>query len=132
MPRFESAPVDLLGLDEKIDPRHKAIGSLKVADNVVIDKKGCFKKRRGYSMIDLRSATIEAITDTEIDDAHVGLATLGDELIVFGYDHVYSVASYTAGLGGSRAIRRRGKWPRGNISIVDVVGGIAGQAEPAA
>lgn len=132
MPRFESAPVDLLGLDEKTDPRHKAIGSLKVADNVVVDKKGCFKKRRGYSMIDLCSSTIEAIGITGVDDSHVGLATLGDELIVFGYDHLYSVVSYAGALAGSRAIRERGVWPRGNIGIIDVTGGITGNTEWAA
>lgn len=128
MAQWQTAPVVLLGLDEKVDERHKAVGAMRVADNVVIDKKGRFSKRRGYDSISLRSATIEAINAAP-DESFVGLATYGDELVVFGYDHLYAIVSHKSLVSGTRAIRERGPWPRGNINVLDVTGGTSGAYE---
>jgi len=129
MARFESVPLDLLGLDEKTDKRHKATGTLKTADNVVLDKKGKFSKRRGYDRIDLVSSSIEA-TNAGAELCYVGVATYQDELVVFGYDTLYSILSHEALVATTRYTRKRGPWPRGNINTIDVTSGQAGNTEP--
>jgi hypothetical protein len=129
MAQFQVAPIRLLGLDEKVDKRHTAVGKLLTADNVVIDKDGAFTKRRGYRRIDLVAADIEAVNATT-DNCYVGLATMQGELLVFGYQRLYAVVSHDSAMGDDRAIRERGIWLRGNISIHDVTGGIAGNSEP--
>lgn len=105
------------GLDQKRDPKGSVPGSLESAVNVEFEKQHALNKRRGYAKITM---TTEALGLTP-EETFVGVATYEDELVVFGYDKAYAVASRTGALPASRAIVQRGPYPRGNIRAQDVV-----------
>ena len=104
------------GLDQKRDGKSTVEGKLVQADNVEFDKYGALNKRRGYESITITS---EAFGETT-EDTYTHLAVYEDELIIIGYSHIYSLASVSGSLPGTRYIVKRGPIPRGNIRRQDV------------
>lgn len=60
---------------------------LRLAENVTHDKDGELRKRRGYRLVDVSFETHRL----DIEVLFVSVATLADELVIYGRDFMYSL-----------------------------------------
>lgn len=77
------------GVNTKIDPNQKPIGTLEVLENAVFDEPGRLKKRKGYDLISAKT-----IEDTEITTAK-RIRAFQDELCLFDNTSMYSFSEST-------------------------------------
>jgi hypothetical protein len=77
-------PVQLLGLDEKANPRTSVPGTITDGRNWTMDKDGRMRKRAGLSALSMLDESGSAVTGGR------ELATLGDELVLCTRDKVHS------------------------------------------
>lgn len=77
------------GINTKIDPNQRPIGTLENLENVVFDEPGRVKKRTGYDKLD----TI-LLDDTLISDAQ-RISTYRDELVMFNNTNFFSFSEGT-------------------------------------
>ncbi len=108
--------VVLEGLSQKSDRKVTTPGKLRSAQNVEFDKSGSLNKRRGYTRVDLDD-TIGSVTS---DAVYLNVATLADELVVYGAGRLWSVASIDSSIGAGEAMVLRGPVLKGGYSIQHV------------
>ena len=111
---FQKMPIVFKGLSEHENPKTEIPGQLRRCENAIFPKSGRIDKRRGYLILDLLEDT-----DGEIIDPYnlfCNVANYQDQLIVVGYDTLYTVASRTQSVVNADLIRR-GPTLRGNIHV---------------
>ena len=74
------------GLNTKVDPKQQPVGTFKVLQNVKFTTMGEFKKRNGYSAIDLTSVGGNAVTNS------IGLSSFKNQLLTLTKSRVFSYA----------------------------------------
>ena len=74
------------GLNTKVDPKQQPVGTFKVLQNVKFTTMGEFKKRNGYSAIDLTSVGGNAVTNS------IGLSSFKAQLLTLTKSRVFSYA----------------------------------------
>jgi hypothetical protein len=119
---LETEVVEILfeGLDQKTDGKVLKAGKLTRAVNVEFDKAGALNKRRGFLRYQFSGAgQIGALGET-METQAIRVAVYRDELLVFGVRWLWSVASKTSSLDGSRAAVKRGPLSPGNLRVLDV------------
>lgn len=113
---FQPVQVVLEGLDQKTDHKLRAPGKLASAINVEFDKVGALNKRRGY-----RRVTMVEVHNEGVESVFCNVATWQGELLVYGSEYLYAVASVTAALDATGAIAAnlavRGPVLRGNGGV---------------
>lgn len=77
------------GIDTKIDPNQRPIGTLENLENAVFDEPGRIKKRTGYVKLDTL-----LLDESEITDAQ-RITTYRDELCMFNSTNFYSYSEST-------------------------------------
>lgn len=118
MLEFQKVPVILKGLSEHENPRTEAPGSLRSCLHAIFPKRGCIAKRRGYRRVAVANdAHGDAIDPRNL---FVNVSHFRDELVVVGYDALYSLvgtdtAVFEADLVG------RGPTLRGNVHTTQIV-----------
>lgn len=112
------------GLEQKVDSKSTTQGRLQDAQNVEFDKAGQLNKRRGYAAIDMTSDALGVTSE----ETFLNVAVFDDELVVFGYDYLYSLVSKDGGIATSKYIVRRGPVPRATVRRQDIATG--GSSQP--
>lgn len=107
--------IPLQGLDERSDDKRVPPGRLVLAQNVEFAKDGAINKRRGYDRIPATE-----LSGSAVDDLFLHCAIYQDELVIFGYDHLYAVMSQAADVPTGKAIVERCPVPRGTLTYQDV------------
>jgi hypothetical protein len=110
---YETVEVVLEGLHQKSDKRMRPTGKLERCINVEFDKAGCLNKRRGYAYVDLGAA----VSPVDNDEVFLNLGIYQDELLIFGYDSLYSLGSRQAAIGGVAALIYRGPLNRCQVRV---------------
>ena len=90
--------IDVLfeGLQQKQDRRSTIPGRLERCDNVEFDKTGALNKARGYMRVEVAGTAFAGTgftTTVEVEPTLMRLATFRDELVVFGMERMYALAS---------------------------------------
>ena len=83
------------GINQKIDPKQEPPGSLKVLENIQVDKYGEIEKQDGYEKTEDSYGYVSTLTTTKFEQLY-GLTSLKDEL--YAFTSTYAVAE-TASLG---------------------------------
>jgi hypothetical protein len=114
---FQKMPVVFRGLSQHKNPRTEVPGALRSCQNAVFPKEGRIDKRRGYRLVD---SSVD-VHGNPIDPAnlYVNVTHFRDQLVVVGYDVLFSLA----GTGGSvfdADIVRRGPTLRGNVHVTSI------------
>lgn len=115
--QFQPFEVIFRGLGEHDDPKTQLPGTLETCENAVFDKRGRIAKRRGYGLVSVD----EDIEGDAIDPNNllVNAASIHGELVVFGYDVLYGLASRTTAFGSGRLVSK-GPTFRGNVEVLHV------------
>lgn len=100
---WDTVDVVLEGLDEKTDRASVATSNLVVAENVVYEP-GRMDKRRGYQRLQLVDDVEGGIIDPL--NLFLNVATVEDELLLLGYDQLYSMGSVDDAIDGAGLILR--------------------------
>lgn len=111
----EDREIDILGLDERSESQRVPFGALTLAVNVEFNEDGAINKRRGYDRI-----PVAELSGNTVDHLFLGCATYRDELVVFGYGHLYAVTSQTGAVPSGTAIVERCPLPRSTVTYQDV------------
>lgn len=116
---FQEVEIPLArGLDQKTERLFRSPGVLRHARNVDHRTGGVLRKRRGYERVELAGAEV---SDLEVEESFLGVATFRGELVLIGSEYVYGVPSYESLIGnGGNAIARRGPTLRGGYTIEHV------------
>ena len=114
---FQPFEVIFRGLGEHSDPKTQLPGTLEVCENAVFTKRGRISKRRGYGLVPVD----DDIEGNAIDPSNllVNAASLHGELVVFGYDVLFGLASRTTAFGSGRLVPK-GPTFRGNVEVLHV------------
>ncbi|MEM9462129.1 MAG: hypothetical protein AAGF11_48685 [Myxococcota bacterium] len=117
--KLEFVPIEVIfrGLGEHDDPKTQIAGELTECDNAVFVKRGRVSKRRGYRLIPV----VQDVEGNAIDPYNlmVGAVTIHRELLLFGYDTLYSLVAHVNDLGSGRLVQR-GPTFRGNVAVRQV------------
>jgi hypothetical protein len=111
---FQPVQIVLEGLDQKTDAKMRAPGKLASAINVEFDKVGTLNKRRGY-----RRVVMTEIHGEGVESVFCNVATFQGELLVYGAEYLYAVASITAAVDGA-SLAVRGPVLRGNCGVTHI------------
>jgi hypothetical protein len=119
--QFQTFEILFGGMDQKTDAKVIKAGKLVRAINVEFTRHGQITKRRGYRRYRFSSSEeqIGALGRTMEPNA-IRVATFQDELLIFGVEYLWSIASKDRDLDGSRAAIRRGRLSPGNLRVVHV------------
>lgn len=119
---LETEVIEVLfeGLDQKTDGKVIKAGKLTRAVNVEFDKAGALNKRRGFRRFTFSGASQMGALGETMETQAIRVATYRDELLVFGVRWLWSIASKTSQLSGSRAAVKRGPLSPGNLRVLDV------------
>lgn len=105
---LETEVLELLfeGLDQKTDSKVLKAGKLVVAKNVEFAKGGVLNKRRGYRRYQFSGSSQIGAFGRTMETQAIRVATLNDELLIFGVSWLWSIGSKTRDLDGRAAVRR--------------------------
>lgn len=127
MVEYVNIPINVMGLDEKADPRQLEPGRLTIADNVEMRESGKLSRRRGY----LRLPTAYAMDGNSLSDHGLfhRLATWRQQLVVLAHDRLLAVAdrasATTVSAGVNSGLVNKGPVPRCSMaSHIVATGGI--------
>lgn len=111
---FQPFEVVFRGLAEHTDVKTQIPGALDVCENAVFHKLGRISKRRGYGLVPVD----EDIEGEPIDPRNLFLngASVHGELVVVGYDRLFSLASRVVAFGSGRLVPK-GPTFRGNVRV---------------
>jgi hypothetical protein len=115
---FQKMPVVLRGLSQHENPKTEVPGALRTCENAVFPKAGRIDKRRGYRLVN----TDEDTHGTDIDPRllFVNVAHFRDQLVLVGYDRVYSLVGTDSRVFAADLVRR-GPTLRGNVHVTQIV-----------
>lgn len=101
--QWQAVEVALQGLDQRTDRASVAVGRLVVCENVSFEA-GRLDKRRGYRRLQM----VDDVEGDAIDPGNLwcGVATVDDELVIFGLDRMYSCGSPDDAIDGAGLIDR--------------------------
>ena len=109
--QFQNVDIPLAGLDQKTASLLRGNGTCdRVINGEYAKGGGRINKRRGYLFVNPNDVVGVPFTD---DAVLTHLATLRDELVVFGYSHVMGLGSKESSLRGAEALVYRGPTNRG-------------------
>lgn len=111
---FQSFEVRFAGLAEHTDPKTQIAGALDVCENAVFTKLGRISKRYGYGLVPV----LEDIEGEDIDPRNlfVNGASVHGELVVVGYDRLFSLVSRVVAFGSGHLVPK-GPTFRGNVRV---------------
>lgn len=119
MLQWQTIELEVEGLSQKHDDRKLPAGRLSVCQNMEFDTIGRLEKRRGYRKVGLTSTS----SSHTADSLFIELGQLNDELLLIGYNYVWSLASADSLAHRTASITRRGPTLRGNMRRHDVASG---------
>lgn len=114
---FQAFEVLFRGLTEHDDVKTQIAGGLDVCENAVFWKKGRISKRKGYGLVPV----LEDLEGDPLDphNLFVNGASCHGELVVVGYDRLYSLAARVITFGSGRLVPK-GPTFRGNVRVFTI------------
>lgn len=115
---FQKVPIVFRGLSQHKNPRTEVPGALRSCQNATFPKQGRVDKRRGYRLV----SSDEDTSGTDIDprNLYCNVAHFRDQLVLVGYDVLYSLVGTDTSVFDADLVRR-GPTHRGNVHVTQIV-----------